>query len=430
MKKHIILLGMVWLAIACNTKPESEEITRVADYNGYLDTQNTATWDQALDSKEFWSKRLRPDSSGVGDLAPLAGAYEQLFNQSGNSQFLCDAESLYEKGMAISAQGKDGFARGLARNYISQHRFEEAYKLLQETFAGPSNKRETQLQLFDAAMEVGDYEAAYTHLEAVKDFSDYHYLIRLSKWSDYRGDLDNAIKYIEQAMAIAESRDNRALRIWTYSNLADYYGHAGRISDSYQHYLKTLALQPDNAYAKKGIAWILYSEEKNTSEAHRVLDSIMKTHQLPDYFLLKAELFEFESKQEEATNAMRRFLSSVSSGNYGGMYNTYLIEYYAEEDPEKANWIVQKELKNRATPEIYHLLALVQLNKGEAEQALETITNHVEGKTYEPMALYHSALVYKANKQMEKVTEIREELLEAAYELGPLLAGKIEALTP
>lgn len=428
MKKQTIFIGLVLLAVACNTNSKSKPITRVADYDAFLSTAYDSTRRQAISAKEFWSARLRPDSSGVGDLAPLAGAYEQLFEVSGNPQYLNDAERLYLKGMEISALGKDGFARSLAQNYISQHRFQEAYQLLIDTYKGPSNKRKTRLLLFDAAMEVGEYGQAYQYLEELKDFSDYHYLIRLSKWSDHRGDLDNAITYLEKAKAIAQSRDNRSLKIWTYSNLADYYGHAGRIEDSYRHYLMTLKLQPDNAYAKKGIAWVLYSEEKNTSEAHRILDSIMQRHKLPDYHLLKAEMYTYDGDASGAEASENDFLAAVDSGRYGGMYNAYLIEYYAEVEPTIALRMALEELKNRPTPEIYHLLALAQLKTGDKAAALKTIQDKVEDKTFEPMALYHSALVYRANNMKEELNGLKNELSEAAYELGPVLSRKIEAL--
>ena len=428
MKKPIILIGFILLAIACKKNPENTNFSNTEDYNSYLFTSPKPTYDQAFSSKEFWSKRLRMDSSGVGDLAPLAGAYTQLFETTGNASYLKDAEQLYQKGMEISATGQDAFARGLAHNYISQHRFKDAYELLKITFQGPSDKHETQLMLFDAAMEVGDFDKAYQYLEAVKNLKDYHYLIRLSKWSDYRGDLPNAINYLEMAMAIAESRGSKPLRIWSYSNLADYYGHAGRIEDSYRYYLKTLALQPDNEYVKKGIAWVLYSEEKNATEAHRIMDSIMINRQLPDDHLFKAELYAFEGKKDLATLSEISFIQAVEQGNYGEMYNAYLIELYAENEPEKALKLAQSELENRPTPEIYHLLALAQLQNGMPKVALETIQNHVSKKTSEPMALYHTALVYKANNLNEKVAELKEELAEAAYELGPVLSKKIEAL--
>lgn len=420
----LIAIGGLW---ACQDQNEIS-ITNPEDYNSYLTTELKESFEEALSEKEFWSKRLRPDSSGVGDLGPLANAYTGLFETTGDAMHLRHAETLLKKAISVAGNNKDTYERSLARNYISQHRFAEARDILEKSYEGVSNKRLTEFMLFDVYMELGWYEEAYEFLSKTKDASDYNYLIRLSKWSDHKGNLDAAITYMEKAKDIADSRDSKPLKIWTYSNLGDYYGHAGRIQDAYTQYLNTLALQPDNAYVKKGIAWIAYSAEENTEEAGRILDSVMRFHKVPDYFLLKSELAEFEGNASESEAQSSKFLKAVSEGNYGDMYNGYLIEMYAESQPEKALQLAEKEVSNRATPETYHLLALAQLGAGQKEVALNTLKSHVVGKTSEPMASYHTALVYRAHGMARELQTLKDELLEASFELGPVLTEKIKNL--
>ncbi|GAB5399816.1 MAG: hypothetical protein Aureis2KO_14010 [Aureisphaera sp.] len=428
MKKYtILLLGLVVL-FSCENDNKETFSTNPEDYNKYLSTTHNETYYEALAQRDFWSKRMRPDSSGVGELAPLAGAYELLFETTGKTNYLYAAEKLYRKGMDVSANDKDAFARGLAHNLISQHRFKEAYELLQETLQGLSNKHQTRLMLFDAAMEVGDYEKAYEYLNSVKNLSDYNYLIRLSKWNDYRGDLDNAIAFMEEAKNVAESRNSKPLKIWTYSNLGDYYGHAGRIKDAYSHYLKTLELQPDNDYVKKGLAWITYAHDGNTKEAHRILDSIIPGHNIPDYQLFKSELYGVDNDGIASELYKNNFLTSIANGNYGSMYNAYSIELLVDSQPERALKLAMEEVGNRPTPEAYHLLALAELKNGKPEKALQTIEEYVVGKTYEPMAAYHCALIYQANGKNEQLKELKKELLGAEFELGPALIQEIRAL--
>lgn len=428
MKLRILLLGISALLLSCGEETVPK-VTNPADYNNYLLNAEKPGQKEALNEVRFWSQRLRPDSSGVGDLGPLAAAYTALFDATGNSENLYSGEKLYKKAMAISANHPDIYARALARNYISQHRFREAAKILTETYNDPnSEKRPTELMLFDVFMELGRFEEAEEVLKKVQNTSDYNYLIRKAKWSDYVGDLDEAINYMEDAKAIAESRDSKGLKIWTYSNLGDYYGHAGRIDDAYEHYLKTLALEPDNAYVLKGIAWIAYSHEKNVPEARRIITELMKNHSIPDYYLLLAELAEYEDDSVEAEAQIEMFLEAVEKGNFGAMYNAYHIEILADRNPEEAIRLAEKEVQNRATPETYHLLALANLKAGNPETALDIIETEVEGKTYEPMAQYHSALVYKANGLDDRLKTAKDELSEAAFELGPVLAAKIEEL--
>ncbi len=425
MKLFIFFFGMVCLLLSCATETEIEPIANPEDYNPYLHTSERSSLLEAENEVAFWSKRLRPDSSGVGDLGPLASAYSRLFDATGNATYLTNAETLYKKAMAISANNKDIYARGLARTYISQHRFKEAATLLKQSYEGVSSKRATQFMLFDVLMELGKYEEAESYLKLLNNTSDYNYLIRKAKWSDHTGDLTNAINYMESAKAIAESRNSKPLKIWTYSNLGDYYGHDGRIDQAYKHYLMTLELQPDNTHVKKGIAWINYAYQNNATEARRILDSVMKIHKIPDYYLFLAEMAENEGEEAEAAEYTEAFINAATNEAYGRMYNTYLVEVLAEKDPNRAMAIAEVEITERATPETYSLLAYTKLMKGEKERALEIIESRVKDKTSEPMAAYYMALVYQANGRTNELQQLKKELQEAAFELGPVLTKKI-----
>lgn len=423
----ICFLGVLF--IGCKQETEQLPIVNAEDYNSYLDTSIRPTFSELQAEKEFWSNRLDADTTGIGDIGPLAAAYEGLFEQTGNIHYLKDAEHLYRKGRSLAAaQYQDAFDRGLTHNLISQHRFQEAYQIILQSYGGVSAKRPTELLLFDVAMELGRYDEAYERLSDFQDLTDYNYLIRVAKWSDHIGDLEHAIQYMEMAKEKAEARDSKPLKIWTYSNLADYYGHAGRIADSYVHYLKTLELQPDNDYVKKGIAWIAYSWEENPIEAHRILDSVMKVNKSPDYYLLKSELFTFQNDSVRAQEAWKHFESLVTQPMYGGMYNTYLIEGWAESNPSKALALAREEVSNRPTPETYHWLAYAQLKADKAKEALQAIEEHVVGKTHEPMAQYHAAMVYKANSDMESMAKFKSHVMEAQYELGPVLMRSVNEL--
>ncbi|RMA64704.1 tetratricopeptide repeat protein [Ulvibacter antarcticus] len=426
--KNILMILVLIAVSACNSSEKKEKITSETDYNRYLATNEAPSRDAALTDIEFWGKRIKEDSTQLVEFSKLGGLHTALFSATGDVSELYKSETFIKKAKHLAAIDKDNYLRSLAHNYISQHRFKEAKVLLDSAYALKDNKRVTELMLFDVNMELGNYDLADEFLGKIKNNSDYNYLIRLSKWSDHKGDLDSAIRYMEQAMKVAESSGSKSLRLWTYSNIADYYGHAGRIQDAYSYYLKTLELQPDNAYVKKGIAWITYASEKNTQEANRILDSIMVQHKVPDYYLLKAEMAEYNGDASEAQKQTNNFLQAVQNANYGEMYNAYLIEIYADSDPQKALQMAEREVENRATPETYQLLAYAQLKSGDKEAALQTIETHVEGKTFEPKAAYCSALVYKANGLNDKVIPLKAELQDAAFELGPVMMRNVKDL--
>jgi tetratricopeptide (TPR) repeat protein len=137
---------------------------------------------------------------------------------------------------------------------------------------------------------------------------------------------------------------------------------------------------------------------------------------------------EFDGNISEAEKEYDKFLKATENPDYGAMYNAYLIDFYINREPQKALKLAAKEITNRATPETYQLLAYSQFKVGDKEAALKTIVEYVEGKTSEPKALFHSALIYKANGMMDKVASLKEELMGAAYELGPIKAIEIDRL--
>ena len=425
--KHFFILFLIVTIISCKSDTIIEQITNPEDYNAFLSSSNQNSFDRAFFEKEFWSKRLRPDSTGVGDLGPLANAYTLLFETTGDISYLKSAEKILMKAVSVSATSKDAYTRSLAQNYISQHRFKEAKQILEKSYKGISNKRATQLLLFDVLLELGEYDNAYKVLGKLENTNDYSYLIRLAKWNDHNGNLDAAIRNLEETKKIADSRKNISLQVWANTNLADYYGHAGRINESYDLYIESLKLQEDNAYAKKQIAWIVYSNEKNTNEASRILDSIMINHNAPEYYLLKTELSEYNESPLESEKYRKEFIASINN-EYGLMYNNHLIEFYAIENPERALEIAKAEINNRATPDVYSLLAYAQLKAGNKSKALEIINNFVEGKTFEPKSLYFSALIYKENNRRDKVDELKTELQDSFFELGPIYIKKIRDL--
>jgi tetratricopeptide (TPR) repeat protein len=425
--KNLITLTYLLLVVGC-ARDNPQEITSVLDYEEYLTATMTPSKDEALNELVFWKLRLTKDSLSTIALSKIAGLYTSLYTIRGDISDLYTAEKIIKKALRLSARNKDTYLRSLAHNYITQHRFKEAKVLLDSAYEFPDNKRATEFMLFDVSMELGDYRKADEVLGKIKNNADHNYLIRLSKWSDHKGNLDAAIRYMEQAKNIAESGGVESLKVWTYSNIADFYSHAGRLKDAYEHYLMTLELQPDNAYAKKSIAWIVYASEKNSAEATRILDAISTYHKVPDYYLLKAELAEFDENHSEVKAQEENFIKALATKDYGDMYNAYLIELYAKTKPEYALSLAKLEVENRATPEAYQLLAYAQLMAGKSDKALMTIKSYVTGQTFEPKAIYISALVYKANGMVDRLPGLKAELNEAAFELGPVIMREIEKL--
>lgn len=414
--------------IDCTNNPV--QITQKADYESYLSLKNNKSLIFVQNEIDFWQKKFDAAPNQISYLSLIAANYATLFEYTGDIKNLYKTEELLLKSNKEYNYSKVSTVRSLARNYISQHRFKEALVLANKALAIGEGKRETQKLLFDIQMELGNYPEAVKNLNTIKDMKDFDYLIRLAKWNDHKGDLETAITFMEKARDIAEKENNKTLKIWSYSNLGDFYGHAGRIQESYDSYLKTLALDPNYSYALKGIAWIVFSKERNTKEANRIIDAIATTHNTPDFYLLKSQIAQFDGDTVNEIKNKNAYFLMMKNNNYGAMYNKYNALIYADDKKTapKALVIAKIELEHRPTADSYDLLAWSYLNLGQNKKALEIAQNHVVGKSFEPKVQYHLAVIYKSNNLSNKSAPIKEELLSSLYELGPNFEKKINQL--
>ena len=427
-KKLSALLLATLILSSCNQK--SNTITSQKDYNTYLEIKDNKSRDFTQREINFWQKKFDATPNQISYLSLLASNYSKLFENTANVKYLYKAEELLLKSNEAYKYSEVGTIRSLARNYISQHRFKEALVLANKALAIGEGMKETRKVLFDVNMELGNYTQAEQNLRAINDGSDFDYLIRVSKWNDHLGDLKTAISLMEKAKEIAIVNENKALKIWTYSNLGDLNGHAGNIQKSYDYYLKTLELEPNNSYALKGIAWIAFSHERNTVEAKRIIDNISKRHHTPDFYLLKAEIAEYENNATAKNQNLTAYFQMLDAINYGAMYNKYNALIYADDKrtASRALEIAKIEIAHRPTPDSYDLLAWSYYNLGDTKKALEIAEKYVVGKSFEPKLNYHLATIYKANNKVDKIAPIKEDLLKSVYELGPNMEQKIISL--
>ena len=424
------IIPFLALLLFSNCEEEKEQITDSNDYNNYLELAENKSMQHAQNNNDFWSGKLEENPNQFPYIGKVASSYSHLFAATGNIEYLKKAEENYIKVNEITNYQNPGSLMGLATTYISQHKFKEALDILTRAELIGDYKLDVQKMLFDVNLELGNYEMAKTYLENIENMSDFDYLIRLAKWNDHIGNLDAAIRYLEKAKVIAESSNQNGIKQWTYTNLADFYGHAGEIDKSYALYLKALELDPNDAYSKKGIAWIVYSYEKNPDEALRILNTVTQSYHAPDYYLLKAEIYEFKGDVENKKKQLDFYKNAVKNEMYGAMYNKYNVLLYTDENEnlDEAIALAKEEVEHRPTPESYDLLAWSYFNKGKITEALDIVDKYVVGKTFEPMALFHSAEIYKAAGMINKANDLKKEIADSSYELGPIVAEKVSKI--
>ncbi len=379
MKKSLLIFTLAAI-VSCKNNADNDsasiasadgQIVNFEDFQDDLDYDVSKRIDEINAEIDSLEKVLEDRPNNILDLAKVASLLDERFDLKANVEDLNESVRFRESVAKKTAIKPEGAQRKLAQAYIKQHRFKDADSVM-KSFTQEYASKESKYVLFDVAMELGRYEEAESILNDLKNESDYNYLIRSAKWNDYIGRLDNTILAMEKAMKLAESSGNTGWKLWSYSNIADYYGHDGQIGKSYDHYIKTLELDPGNTYALKGISWVAFSNDGQADKALEIINKLQERHPSPDYLLSKAELMEYMDKEDESKALKSDFVTQVNRPEYGEMYNAYLIEELAsgsEEDKKQALEIARKEIQNRATPETYDLLGLALLENGQSEDA-------------------------------------------------------------
>lgn len=435
MKKICSLLFIILLTSSCKqtSKNDNDTTTAIAqkeDYNTYLMNLKPFQSDLSEQAIDSLKNVVAANPGYIIDAAKLASSYDSRYNATGNIDALLSFVRFRESVARNTAVKPENSYRLLAQAYIKRHEFKKADSVMQ-SFTQDYISDASKFIQFDIDMELGNYKHAKILLDSLRNTTNFNYLIRAAKYNDYDGKLDNTINLLETATAIAVKSGNESNMLWAFSNLGDYYGHHGDIEKSYKHYLKALALDPSNHYCLKGIAWIAYSYDNNTQEAIRILMELKKTHKIPDYDLMLAEMYESLGNLELASTHKTAFLNEVADSRYGNMYNLYKIEQWlsgTSQQKEAALKLAQVEINNRATPETYGFLAHALLVNNHKVEALEIIEKHVKNKTYEPVATLQMALVYKAHGLVALLKPLKEDLLGTRYEMGPVAYLQINDL--
>lgn len=423
MKNFIILILFTCFAL---TAYASENIVSSSVLDLYQPNDKINLIKKDID---FWTKKMEASPNQSSYLIKLSGAHSQLFSLTSQIEDLKKAETLLQTALATPIINRSSVLRALAHNYISQHRFCEALDLVLEAAEIGENKFANDKMLFDVYMELGDEEQARIQLTKITNTNNFDYLIRKSKWEDGKGNLASAITHLERAKKKAITTNNKVLMAWIYSNLGDFYGHNGEIEKSYNHFKKTLELDPANWYALKGIAWIAYANDRNITLSEDLIKTIQAKNNSPNLHLKLVELATYKSNKMAESRAITDFQKAIDKEGYGDMYNKYECLVAAEYNGkfDIAYTIAKQEIANRPTTESYDLLAWSLFLDGKIEASQKIVKAHILGQTSEPEILLHLAYIFYQEPTISN--PILKELEEAYFELGPLKAQEIKDLS-
>ncbi len=423
MKTNLYLLALCWMLLqSCVNR---DPVASRADYESYIALPVRTSDNSNAEEMKFWRDRLNKDTGDETALTKLAGLYSERFKSTGIVGDIQASDSLFHTALEMSDDDVNIY-QTLAANAITQHRFRQAAVYADKALALKDKKAASLLILADVSLELGDVAAANQILRQFTNKNSFAYLIRAAKVKDHEGHLDSAIIMMEKAYE--RIKGNKGTAQWTLSNLADMYGHAGRIREAYDAYLTVLKNDPRDGYALKGIAWIALSNDHNVKDAEEIITSLASRKRMPEAYLMLAETASLKGDIKSKTECLSRFIEMASTDGYKTMYNKYLANIKADEfdDAEGCIAIAKAEIQNRPTPQSYDLLAWGYYTKKEYVRALEISTKYVVDQTHEPEAIFHTGMIYRAAGKNDEARRYLKDAKGSSFELGPTVTKKIE----
>lgn len=419
---YCVILAMI---IFCSCSAPGP-VTDGRDYAGTLGDCHTMHADNDDSEIAFWSGRLSKRPNDVTARIGLADAYASRFDRLGKLSDLHVSDSIYKSLLEHPAAGRAGLYQKLALNAMTRHDFPGARDFIAEALKTGDRMTTSWLILSDVEFERGLQEAARHALEKYNNKNAFAYLVRHSKLLDRSGDLKGAIRSMEKAYE--RIAGNRALASWTLSTLADMYGHAGRIRDAYNAYLKVLDKDPEYTHALKGIAWIAISHDRKTDDARAIVSRLLcREKRMPELNLMMAEIASIEGKVDEMKDWYSKFMEATSDGGYNALYARSRAIVAADHfgDAGQCISIAQKEIVNRPSAQSYDLLAWGYYRTGQYEAALAIVNEYIRGDASEPEIMYHTGLILKTAGHRREGRRLLDEALAGSFELGPVITSEL-----
>lgn len=428
-----IFFGFLVLCIGISCTKEEKPLVDRNEVESFLNQElfvERSGIEKTEASIKFWRKELKKTDTPIYKMK-LASAYQEKFGITKDVTYLAKAEELLQASNQFYKGSNAGVLQALAQLAITKHDFQAAIEYADKALSIGEDKLLSNMIIYDASMETGDFEHAEYILEnKIVNKASFNYLIRRSQFEDYSGNASASISALEKG---AERIDySKSLLTWAHSNLGDRLGHEGNVPRSYEMYLDVLNRERSGAsylHSLKGIAYIAYAHDGNVELAKEIMNFVSSNLESPDSNLLFAEMAEYEGDEETKEEYIRAFYKEASDPKYYGMYDAELIQLAATEfgDFEVAEALIQKELLNRPNPMTYDLQAWVKFHKGELDQAREIIEEKVLGKTFEPVPAYHAGIIMKNSGDSDKAKELLSYAKEASFELGPVTIKDIDS---
>jgi len=242
-----------------------------------------------------------------------------------------------------------------------------------------------------------------------------------------RGSANVQLKNMAAARAdMQAARDAAPNAPATYVNLASLALAEGKTDEAQQLYERALQIDGTNFDALNGVTKA-YGGAGRADQAHARVDQALSARpDDPALHFLKAQVYGFERKSQEAEASLRRALE-VSKGEYLPAYSSLGALYINTQQPERALAEYRKITERRPDDAMTHtMMGMVEYGRGNQDAAIESYKRALAINPNEMIAANNLAAVYAEHDKGNLDEAVR--LAQGVVQQNPDQAGFADTL--
>ena len=361
----------------------------------------------------------------------LGDALAQMLRDTADEKYYDHAESAYQFALRLQPSNVDALI-GMAWVTGGRHQFEQSREWANRALALDSENASAHGIIGDAALELGDYEAAYERYQTMMDLKP-----DLSSWSrgaqllHITGVTTKAIWLMEKAIkAGAPFAENTA---WCRAKLAMMLFSQGALIPAAQALEPSLKAESKNAHVLLAAGRIAAAREDYTG-ARKYFNVLLAGGPNHDALVALGDLSAYDGDKLEAEKyyAQVEALEAAQSARTGHSHMA-MAKFYADHDRKPIEALRMAEAR-KLTRNVYEAdtLAWVYFKNGDQPRAIEAIKRALSQNTQDAEIHFHAGMIAakfgdraSAQKHLQQAINLnpRFSLLQA-----PIAAAMLETL--
>lgn len=335
--------------------------------------------------------RAKPDDAHVW--ANLGDALMQKARDTMDVSYYGRAEVAFRKALAIDRSDLQA-TTGLSWVHGARHEFELSIEWANKALALDRDSQAAYGLLGDAAVEMGDYEAAFTHYQRMLDLRpDLSSYSRGAHLLYLTGNSQRAIVLMQKA--VASGAPHAESTAWCRAQLALMLWHSGAVLPAEQVLEAGLADAPNNYHLLAAMGRVKASR-KEYATAIGYYERAMATAPHLEIVVALADLYDLTGDRQNA-DKHHALVESIHDANKasGVQGDLALARYYADHDRELTRALAIAAAEYKARPNVFaaDTLAWVYYKNGRYEDARRTIEKALRTKTPDAAFLFHAGMI-------------------------------------